>query len=71
MFGLPKMPIRECHCGYQTACVRSESDENGASLNPMWHAQTLDGDVTQSVRMSSVTEVGAATASVHTLCLFP
>ena len=44
--GLPALAInctmRDFH---QTACVRSESDENGASLKLTWHDQTLDGHV--------------------------
>ena len=31
------------------ACFRSASDENGASLKPTWHAQTLNSDVTVSL----------------------
>ena len=32
--------------GYQTACFRSESNENGASQKPTWHDESLNGDVT-------------------------
>ena len=30
--------------GCEMACVNSESDENGASLNSTWHDRMLDGD---------------------------
>lgn len=32
--------------GYQTSCVRSESEENGKSLKRTWRDQTLDSEVT-------------------------
>ena len=56
---------------YQTACVRSESDETGASLTPTWHDQTLDGDVTlcllPSQLIAHVADIWLHSTAAHTL----
>ena len=45
---LPRMPVYYTRHNFHwlpVACVRSESDENGAILKPTWHDQTLDSDI--------------------------
>ena len=48
---LPRMSVNSIlqyviFIGYQTAHVRSKSDENGATLKPTWHDQMLNSDIT-------------------------